>query len=289
MNDPFTMTDPDFAEHLSDLSRFVEEAVSMEASLGMLAERVAHILGCRHCSIMLIKHPEGAPHPMLRVEAHHGHLPPEAYATAVSLDAGISGHVAATGIPLLINDLHQSGFVHLARRETECADDLISVPIQLDGAVVGVINLDSPQGREHLTTGDLNAATALALTVGQAMRIHRLQGLLKTCFLQSILARTMPDTHAGRNPDAAPDPTGPQPAAIGGDPDRLVRLIAHTLYREMKQVGFARDHVLGLASELVARVSDEMTRNHRKASQPEGPSKPEPPATGHPHAKTRSA
>lgn len=255
------MNEPDFAQHLSDLSRFVEEAESLETSLALLAARVAEIVGCRHCSIMLIKQPEGAAHPMLRVEAHHGDLPPEAYATAVSLDTGISGHVATTGIPLLINDLHQSGFVHLARRETECADDLISVPIQLDGAVVGVINLDSPQGREHLTTGDLNTATALALTVGQAMRIHRLQGLLKTCFMQSILART---TGSGQ------DPARPISASIDNDPDRLVRVIAHTLYREMKQVGFARDHVLSLASELVARVSDDMTRKRRKASHPEG-------------------
>jgi L-methionine (R)-S-oxide reductase len=246
------MDEQAFSLQLAELSRFVEQTDSLEQGLDTLARLVAHAMGCSHCSIMLVKQPEGDGRPMLRVEAHHGYLPEEALSRPISLDSGIAGHVATTGRPLLIADLHESRFGGLAQREPKECDDIISVPILLEDSVVGVINIDSPETRSRLDDEDLKMATVLALTVAQSIRIHRLQGLLKTCFMQSILAR------AGAE--------GKRPATdhIDGDPDRLVRVIAHTLFREMKQVGFARDHILGLATELIARVSDNLTRDRKE-------------------------
>jgi signal transduction protein with GAF and PtsI domain len=241
-----------FTRRLSELARFVEATESLEESLSTLARLVSEAMDCGHCSIMLIKRREEDDAPVLRVEAHHGALPDEALQTPLSLDSGIAGHVATTGEPLLIHDLHRSAFASAARREPSGSDDVISVPILLEDAVVGVINIDSPQGRDGLGVEDLNMATILALAVAQSLRIHRLQGLLNTQFMQSILARV-------------PDEAGKAPAGhVHTDPERLVRVIAHTLFREMKRVGFAGDHILALATELIARVSDNRKRKHRK-------------------------
>jgi hypothetical protein len=40
----------------------------------------------------------------------------------------------------------------------------------------------------------------------------------------------------------------------------MARLIAHTLYRELKQAGFARDHILMTATEIIGRVTDAIAR-----------------------------
>jgi L-methionine (R)-S-oxide reductase len=240
-----------FTRRLAELTRFVEATESLEQSLSTLARLVAEAMDCGHCSIMLIKRREGDETPMLRVEAHHGDLTDEALQTPLALDSGIAGHVASTGEPLLIHDLHRSAFAPAARRAPSGSDDVISVPILLEDSVVGVINIDTPEGRDRLDTDDLNMATILALAVAQSLRIHRLQGLLNTSFMQSILARV--PAEAGKAPDRH----------IHSDPERLVRVIAQTLFREMKRVGFAGDHILALATELIARVSDNV-RKERK-------------------------
>jgi GAF domain-containing protein len=158
-----------------------------------------------------------------------------------------------TGEPLLIHDLHESDFASVARREPTGSDDVISVPILLEEVVVGVINIDTPVGRDRLAADDLNMALVLALAVAQSLRIHRLQGLLNTSFMQSILARV-------------PDDGGELYARhLQSDPERLVRVIAHTLFREMKRVGFAGNHILALATELIARVSDNLKRTRERA------------------------
>lgn len=243
--------DPAFCRQLAELSSFIEQTESLERGLDTLARLVAHAMDCGHCSIMLVKQPEGSTRPVLRVEAHYGHLPAEAYAAQRSLDSGIAGRVAATGKPLLIRDLHASEFGPLAQRQPGGSEDVIAVPIMLEDSVVGVINIDTPAGREEFGSEDLRMATVLALIVSQSIRIHRLKGLLRTSLMQSLLARA--DVDHGRT---ASD-------QVQGDPERVVRVLAQTLFREMDRVGFARDHMLGLATELIARVSDDLSRDRQ--------------------------
>jgi L-methionine (R)-S-oxide reductase len=241
-----------FSWRLSELTRFVEATESLEESLSTLARLISEIMDCGHCSIMLVKRREGDDAPVLRVEAHHGGTLDQALHAPLSFDSGIAGHVANTGEPLLIHDLHQSAFASAARRKPSASDDVISVPILLDDSVVGVINIDTPTDRDGLSTDDLNMATVLALSVAQSLRIHRLQGLLNTQFMQSILAR-------------GPDEAGKAPVRhVHSDPDRLARVVAHTLFREMKRVGFAGDHILALATELISQVSDDLSRSRKK-------------------------
>ena len=241
-----------FTKHLAELSRFVEASESLEQSLNTMTRLVSEAMDCKHCSIMLVKRDNEDEAPVLRVEAHHGDFPDQAVQMPLSLDSGIAGRVAMTGEALLIHDLHQSDFAALARRKPSGSDDVISVPILLEETVVGVINIDTPVGRDHLDEDDLSMALVLALAVAQSLRIHRLQGLLNTSFMKSILARVPDDGEKSQTRD------------VYSDPDRLVRVIAHTLFREMKRVGFAGDHILALATELIARVSDNLTRTRKQ-------------------------
>ncbi|MFP4244026.1 MAG: GAF domain-containing protein, partial [Ectothiorhodospira sp.] len=98
---------------------------------------------------------------------------------------------------------------------------------------------DGPEGRQRLDGSDLRMAMILALVVSKSIHIHRLQGLLKTHFIQLTLAREAQRT-----------------GQLTQDPERVARLMAHTLYDEMLRAGFARDHVLQVATELLGQVHD---------------------------------
>lgn len=237
------MYDSSFTDRLTELSRFVETTKSLEEGLDQLSTLVAHAMTCRHCSIMLVSRNEGEEKPHLRVEAHFGSLADEARQHAQPLGDGIAGRVASSGEPLLIQDLHHSPYAPLARRGESGTVDVISVPVILEDQVIGVINVDSPVGRERLDDADLRLASILALVVSKSVHIHRLQGLLKTHFMQLTLA------HEARR-------TG----RMTHDPERVARLMAHTLYDEMIQAGFARDHVLMVATEILSQVHDALSK-----------------------------
>jgi len=241
-----------FMEELASLARFVEQTESLEKGLDTLAQLVARAMSCAHCSIMLINQDAETGENRLRVEAHYGRSLP--VQDRPSLDEGLADHVVSTGRPLLINDLHDSVYAAFARQPRAQGDDVISVPIRLEDQVIGVINVDSPEDRSGLGPEDLRMAGVLALVVGKSIHIHRLQGLLKTHFMRHALARA-----SDENPAAFQGP-------LTGDPQRVLRIIAHTLYREMKQAGFARDHMLSLSSEIISRVSDDLGRGRKQDS-----------------------
>ena len=231
-----------FDDDLRKLARFVEESESTERGLARLAELVSHAMDCRHCSIMLIKHDPDNGEPKLRVQAHHGDLPEAAYTEAQGLGSGIAGQVASSGKPLLISDLPDSEYAPLAKRPEAKGPDSISVPIVLEDEVVGVINVDSPEGARRLGEDDLRMASILALVVAKSLHIQRLRGLLKTHFIKLALAR------------ARSEGNGPVTHA----PDKVAKLMARTLYQEMDKAGFSRDHILTAATEIIGQVSEAM-------------------------------
>ncbi|AKJ93934.1 histidine kinase [Thioalkalivibrio versutus] len=230
-----------FDERLMELAHFVEEAESLEKGLAGLAALVSHAMECERCSIMLLKPDPDGGAARLRVQAHHGYLPDHAYDVRQPLGSGISGRVASARKGLLIRDLHASDLAAEARRAEGAGPvDVIAVPVILEGDLLGVINIDSPEGRGRLTQEDLRRALILALVVAKSVLVHRLKGLLRTSFTQMALAR---------QPGAA---TGP----ITHAPERVARLLARTLYDEMSRAGFSRDHVLIAATELIGQVSE---------------------------------
>lgn len=237
VNDAFA----DFAERLTALARFVEDADSLEKGLARLTALVSHAMECSRCSIMLLKQDPDSGMARLRVQAHHGALPEQAYDVRQPLGSGIAGQVAESRKAVLIRDLHASEFASDAWRDAgDDPVDVIAVPVLLEGELLGVINIDSPVGRARLADEDLRMALILALVVARSVLVHRLKGLLRTSFAQMALARE------------AREGTGP----ITHAPEKVARLLARSLFDEMTRAGLSRDHVLMAASELIGRVGE---------------------------------
>ena len=245
--------DPDFLLRLVGASDLLGQGRDLEQSLRDLAAMTANLLGTQRCSIMLLGHAGGDEPPSLRVYAHYGDLPKDAYEEATGLNQGIAGRVVASGEALLIRDIADSPFVQQARRSLNGGHrSLISAPIPLDGKPIGVINVDSPVDGRVLSKDDLRLVNLFALYVGKSLHVVQLQNALNSRLLQYALAREA--TEAGHLRDGRP---------VSPDPERLIKLVAKSVYRELRSGGFSPAQIIGVASAVMDELREAIAKKGR--------------------------
>jgi L-methionine (R)-S-oxide reductase len=247
--------DTEFIGNLIGASQLLAKREKLEDGLRELAATTAHMLQAEKCSIMLVSDeaeaPETSQDMRLRVYANYGALPQAAYEQGTRFNEGISGHVAATAKPLLVEDISRSRFAGAARYAEDSRKSLISAPILLGGKVIGVINITSPLDGRTFTEHDLELLNIFALFVGQSIHIVQLQSVLRSRFLQLALAL---EDKEGRHPDTPLSP----------DPAHLAKIVAKTIFRELNQGGFSSSQILNVASEVIGLLNEELeTHKHR--------------------------
>ncbi|MEH6648977.1 MAG: GAF domain-containing protein [Motiliproteus sp.] len=246
----------DFITELVGLSNFLEQQDSLESSLRKLAGMVSHLVGVSNCSIMLLKEDGEQTSPKLRVLAHYGFLPEEAYNESINMDQGISGSVVSSGEPLLIADICQSSFAVAARRRGKSGDGgFISCPLLINDKVVGVLNVSTPKDGRVLGHADLEAVTIVALMVSKSIQVLQLQHLLQSNFIQLALARET---------EMSPRSTVTQIAQNG---NQMAKVLAKSFFLEMKNAGFASDHIVKAATEIISLLSSDITDNYNGSSE----------------------
>jgi L-methionine (R)-S-oxide reductase len=244
----------DFIENLVSVSAFVEERSNLDNSLTEFAALVAKTLNTANCSIMLLKEnqQQGTPQETgvrelgvqelgvqeLRVQAHHGNLPPAAYATAIQLDQGIAGKVARTGKPMLVEDIATLDSTGPIKRSSNIPGGFISVPIIMDGSVIGVINVNSPLDGRVFQQRDLQLANILGLFIAKSIQTLHLKNLLQSRFAIAALSQ-------GNNGAERRDP------AATAKPDQLVKILAKSFYLNLRQLGLGDDHILKTTTEII--------------------------------------
>lgn len=160
--------------------------VTPEELFRHVVEGAADSLGADEASLMLL---EGE---MLRVTAaawrREGESP--TWRQPVRLGEGVAGWVAQTGSPVLLNEgedlarfpklVPKGGRIHSA----------VSVPLEVGGRVVGVLNANRLTGGARFTPGDLAVlrlfASTAALAIDQASLLQRAQA--RTRALEALLA-----------------------------------------------------------------------------------------------------
>jgi L-methionine (R)-S-oxide reductase len=189
--------DPDFLTRLLGASRLLEQGQDLEQGLRKLAGMTARLLGTQKCSIMLLSASDEEEQPLLRVFAHYGDLPAEAYREVTRFNQGIAGHVLATEASLLIADIADSPFAEAGRRgRDEPHRSLISAPIPLGDRTIGVINVDNPLNGRSFTEEDLRLVNLFALFVGKSIHVVQLQNVLRSALVQYAIARDERETGA---------------------------------------------------------------------------------------------
>ena len=227
---------------LHDLASFLDSEANLEQSLGQLAEMAAKILNAGQCSIMLLDEEE-KDEIKLRVFASYGSLPDAAFKQITKKGEGISGHVLATGQPLLVEDIQQSEFAIVARRLSAGSKSLISAPIVLRRNIVGVINVSDPKTKRPFNLDDLHLLDVVSLFVGKSVQVAQLQSVLNSRFAQIALAQEA--NHA----------IGAAMASVSENPNQLAKILAKSFFREMTKAGFSSTQIIHAATEIIGQLN----------------------------------
>ncbi len=236
---------------LHDLAQALDAGGSLEACLAQLAEAAAKLLNAERCSIMLLDEAETRS-TKLRVYAAFGPLPEPALRQRTGPGEGIAGHVLATGKPLLVEDLASSAFVHAARRLGEGGRSLLSAPIVVNRAIIGVVNVSEPKSQRPFNLDDLHLLDVVALFIGKSVRVAQLESVLNSRFAQMALAREA---------EAA---IGSAIAQVSHDPNQLARIVAKSFFREMTRAGFSARQIIHAASEIIALLNASITKHSKR-------------------------
>jgi GAF domain-containing protein len=131
---------------------------ALTLTMNLFADLISELLGINICSIMLrdeltadlvIKGAKGLSDEVVR-------------RTRINVGDQISGWVAASGKPLLIEDIEQD--LHLNRKNIPqySTKSLLSLPLKSHGGVIGVLNLNNKKSAEIFTIRDLYIALIMS-------------------------------------------------------------------------------------------------------------------------------
>ncbi len=235
-------------DELQTLSFFMERHPSLDDCLDELAVMASHLLNTENCSIMLLRNDENEGDISLRIFAHSGHLPKEAYSEAKKLKEGISGHVAATGESIFVEDIDQSQFAPLKRGRYK-SKGFMAVPIKVREKVIGVINANTPKKKPNIERKDLELLSVIALLIGKSIQVIELQNLLESRYAQMVLASSRGREGANLR------------VSIHQSPDKIAKILARSFFTEMLKAGFGPDHMISTATEIISLLNERLNKH----------------------------
>ncbi|MFK5927354.1 MAG: response regulator [Desulfuromusa sp.] len=130
-----------------------------------ILDSIVHSTGVEVASLMLLEN-DG----LLHIAAAHGLSSSIASSVQVASGEGVSGHVLATGEPVLVPNIDQdSRFKSLDGGQRYKNQSLLSVPIYVRDELVGVINVNNKKSGYPFDLEDQNLLVAIANQVSLAM------------------------------------------------------------------------------------------------------------------------
>jgi diguanylate cyclase (GGDEF)-like protein len=145
-------------EELTVVYDSAETIVSITDLDGMaqrILDEAADLLDVDHASLMLVEKDR------LVIKAARG-ARKDLVNSSMPMDADqISGYVAREGKPVLVEDLTTDPTFGRGSREEDAARSLCSVPLQVRGTVLGVLNVNHKRSGDPFNSGDLKLLMAL--------------------------------------------------------------------------------------------------------------------------------
>jgi diguanylate cyclase (GGDEF)-like protein len=156
------------------------QAIENPAELySRILSTAADFLGAAKGSLMLLDEAGTA----LKIVASLGLNEQISKSLSIKLGEGIAGKVAASGAPIVVNDIESDSRVATTNRPRYRTKSFISTPFRHEGRVMGVLNLSDKPGNEIFTETDLQL---LSLLLGQAvMVLERAESKRRTELLSS--------------------------------------------------------------------------------------------------------
>lgn len=158
------------------------EVRSVEELYSRILSTAAEFLGASAGSLMIFDESGYS----LRIVASLGLNEQISKSLSIKIGEGIAGKVAATGSPIVVNDIETDSRVATTNRPRYRTKSFICIPFWQDQKIIGVLNLSDKEGNDIFTESDLQL---LALLLGQAgMVMERTQSRQQTEMLIHLSA-----------------------------------------------------------------------------------------------------
>lgn len=171
---------------LKAIGETTSSADDFQLLLDRLVSSIQLALQVESASLML-----GDDERYLEIRAARG-LPEDAFLSRIAPGEGISGHVFATGEPVLIEDLSTDGRFRAGGGAGRYrSGSLLSVPIRYQEETVGVLNVNTKVDGQPFTRADQDLLQSIAQQASLAIENHKLVSRLRQKSLE--LERTHAD------------------------------------------------------------------------------------------------
>jgi signal transduction histidine kinase/CheY-like chemotaxis protein len=143
---------------LSSAGNLLSTTTDLKEALTSILSLAIDVIGAKIGSVILIDNENNE----LYIGAACGLDEDVINTSRMKLGSSISGYVAETGMPLIVEDIEKDErFARINRQKYE-SKSLISVPLKYKDQVFGVINLNNKLDGTSFTQGDLNLLNSLA-------------------------------------------------------------------------------------------------------------------------------
>ena len=157
-------SDSSLPARLIAMTSAMAEVQTLEALNSRILQLAAEFLGASSGSLMLV---DEAGH-TLRIVASLGLNEQISKSLHIKMGEGIAGKVAATGHPIVVNDIETDSRVATTNRPRYKTKSFVSVPFRKGEKIIGVLNLSDKDARDIFTENDLQLLTLL---LGQAVMV----------------------------------------------------------------------------------------------------------------------
>jgi len=117
-----------------------------------ILEMASELLTATSGSLMLLNETDGT----LKISAAKGMTSSLAKTMSVAFGEGIAGRVAKSGFPMLVNDIERDKRVATKNRPRFKTKSFLSLPLEVEDRLIGVLNLADKSNGTNFTEADLN-------------------------------------------------------------------------------------------------------------------------------------
>ncbi|MHA2620454.1 MAG: HD domain-containing phosphohydrolase [bacterium JZ-2024 1] len=165
---------------LREASERVSQTLDVHETLQAIIRAVTEGLKCERGSVMLLEKGE------LVVRAYSGTRQESILGKTVQVGEGLAGWVVENRKPLLVKDLEKDPVFHRQSRPSYMTRSAIIAPLELEGELLGVINVSDKLDGTPFDEGDLALLVAIANHAVIALKNARLYGELKDSYFQTV-------------------------------------------------------------------------------------------------------
>ncbi len=152
-------------ESLYRSSRLMTSIQDLNALLNGIVRLAANVLQAKTASLMLLDETTNE----LTIAACKGLSSRTARTVRMKVGEGIAGYVAECGKPLLVKNVEKDSRFRRINRERYETKSLISVPLETQGRILGVLNLNNKRSGKPFTEADLRLLAAFGAQAAVAV------------------------------------------------------------------------------------------------------------------------